>query len=122
MNNLFWALNWKLLRFTSASNMKNWASYVRLVAESSGFCWMLFKYAAASKKHTESTMVGDTKGVAAATEAKTAAVYKAIVFFCNFSTYSDISGLYPATIGRGAAMSQVMFGVLGTISGLCGMR
>jgi hypothetical protein len=48
-------------------------------------------------------------------------VYKAIVFFCNFSTYSDISGLYPATIGRGAAMPQVMFGVLGSISGLCGM-
>jgi hypothetical protein len=27
MNNLYWALNWKLLVFTSASNMKRWASY-----------------------------------------------------------------------------------------------
>ena len=122
MNNLFWALNWKLLRFTSAANMKNWASYVRLVAESSGFIWMLLKYSEASNKRAKAVKNLDVKGAAAATEAKTAAVYRAIVFFCNFSTYSDISGLYPATIGGGKAMSQVVFGVLGTISALCGMR
>ena len=122
MNNLFWALNWKLLRFTSAANMKNWASYVRLVAESSGFIWMILKYSQASKKRAEAVKKMDVRGAAAATEAKTAAVYKAIVFFCNFSTYSDISGLYPATIGGGKAMSQVAFGILGTISALSGMR
>ena len=122
MNNLFWFLNWKLFRFTSAANMKTWASYVRLVAESSGFCWMILKYGVASKKLAKAEKAGDKTAAAAAVEAKTAAVYKAIVFFCNFTTYSDISGLWPATIGGGKEMSQVLFGVLGTISGICGMR
>lgn len=122
MNNLFWALNWKLLRFTSAAKMKNWAAYVRLVAESSGFIWMILNYSKASKKRSEALQWGDVKAAAAASEAKRAAVYKAIVFFCNFSTYTDIAGVYPATIGGGKAMSQVLFGVLGTISALAGMR
>jgi len=120
MNNLFWGLNWKILTFTTAAKMKQWASYVRLVAESSGLCWMVLKHAGASKKLAAAREKGDEKAIAAAKESRTAAVYKAIVFICNFTTYTDISGTYDMVFG--SSMSQVLFGVLGTISGVCGMR
>ena len=47
-------------------------------------------------------------------------MYKCVVFFCNFTTYSDISGLWLAVFGK--EQPQVLFGILGTISGICGMR
>ena len=42
----------QVLRFTTAAKMKNYASYVRLVAEASGFLWTLTKYSAAARKFT----------------------------------------------------------------------
>ena len=46
--------------------MKTWASYVRLVAESSGFCWMVLKFMGASKKLAKAEKAGDKNAAAVA--------------------------------------------------------
>ena len=120
MNNLYFFLNWKLFRFTSASQMKLWASYVRLVAESSGLLWMILKGSAAQRLLKRAEAADDDKAVAKAKETYWAAVFKSITFICNFSTYTDIAKVYPRLFG--GPMSQVLFGILGTISAFAGMR
>ena len=120
MNNLYFLLHWRVLRFTTASKMKTWASYVRLCAETCGFCWMVMKCCSSSRRLIEAKHASDKGAEDSASESWWAAFFKAVTFVCNFSTYSDISGLYQAVFG--SKMSQVLFGALGTLSALAGMR
>lgn len=120
MNNLYFLLHWRVLRFTAASKMKIWASYVRLCAETCGFWWMVMKCRSSSRRLIEAKHASDKEAAVSASESWWAAFFKAVTFVCNFSTYSDISGLY--RIAFGSKMSQVLFGTLGTLSALAGMR